>query len=82
VDSRSRGLQAAFQTLNEAFCTTPVLAYRSQEKDSVVYTDISNIEIGVLSEIEDTLGQVKAYYSETLNNAEKITTSPGGYWPL
>jgi hypothetical protein len=65
-------VEAAFQTLEEALCTAPVLAYSQPRERLVLDTDASNIEIGeVLSQIEDGQERVMTYYCKTLNKAKR-----------
>jgi hypothetical protein len=64
--------EAAFQTLKGALCSAPVLAYPQPGERFIVDTDASNFGIGgVLSQIQDGQERVIAYYSKTLNMAER-----------
>jgi hypothetical protein len=64
-------VEAAFQTLKGALCTAPILAYL-QPGERFVDTDASNFQIGgVLSQMQDGQERVTAYYSKTLNKAER-----------
>jgi hypothetical protein len=66
------GAETAFQTLKGALCTAPVLAYPQPGERFIVDTDASNFGIGgVLSQVQDGQERVIAYYSQTLNKAEK-----------
>jgi hypothetical protein len=68
-------VEVAFQTLKETFCTAPIIAYPQPREMFVVDTDTSNARIGgVLSQRQDGQERVTAYYSKTLNKAEK------NYW--
>jgi DNA-binding IscR family transcriptional regulator len=65
-------VEAAFQTLKEAFCTVPILACPQPKQGFVVDTDASNVGIGgVLSQVEDRQERVTACYSKTANEAER-----------
>jgi hypothetical protein len=44
---------AAFQSLKEALCTTPVLGHPQQCEMFIVDTDASSVVIGVLSQVQD-----------------------------
>jgi hypothetical protein len=76
-------VKTAFQTLNRALCASPILAYPQPGERCIVDTDASNVGIGgVLSQVQDGKERVIAYYSKTLNKAEKTTASPdANYWP-
>jgi hypothetical protein len=64
-------VEAAFQTLKEALCTAPTLAYLQPREKFVINTDTSNIGIGgVLSQVQDGQERVTAYYSKTVNKVE------------
>jgi hypothetical protein len=66
------GVETAFQTLKRALCTVPILAYPKPGERFIVDTDASNFGIGgVLSQVQDRQESVIAYYSKTLNKAEK-----------
>jgi hypothetical protein len=55
-----------------ALCALPILAYPQPEGRYIVDTDASNIAIqGVLSQVHDRQERVIAYYSKTLNKAER-----------
>jgi phage terminase Nu1 subunit (DNA packaging protein) len=61
-------VEATIQTLKGA----PVLAYRQAGVRFIVDTDASNVWIrGVLSQVQDRQQLVIAYYSKTLNKAER-----------
>jgi hypothetical protein len=48
------GVEAAFQTLKEALCTAPLLAYTKPRERFVDDTDVSDTGIGrVLSQVQD-----------------------------
>jgi hypothetical protein len=65
----------AFQwtpNLETALCTAPVLAYPQSRERFVVDSDASKVGIvGVLSQVQDRQERVIAYYSKTLNKAER-----------
>jgi hypothetical protein len=64
-------VEDAFQTLNGAFCTAPILAYPHPGERLFVDTDSSNFGIGrELSRVQDGQESVIAYYSKTLNKTE------------
>jgi hypothetical protein len=68
VDSRRGG---PFQTLKESLYTAPILA-DPQPRERFVGTDASDFGIrGVASQIQDGQEQIIAYYSKTLNKAER-----------
>jgi hypothetical protein len=68
-------VEAAFQTLKGALCAVPILAYRKPGERFIVDTNASNFGIGgVLSQMQDGQKRVTAYYSKTLNKAER------NYW--
>jgi hypothetical protein len=65
-------VETAFQTLKRALCTAPILAYPKPGERFIVDTDTSNFGIGgVFSQVQDGQERVIAYYSKTLNKAEK-----------
>jgi hypothetical protein len=65
-------VEDAFQTLKGALCAAPVLAYLQPGERFIVDTDASNFGIGgVLSQVQDGQERVVAYYSRTLNKAER-----------
>jgi hypothetical protein len=65
-------VEASFQTLKGALCVPPILAYPEPGERFIVDTDASNFRIGgVLSQIQDGQEHVAAYYSKTLNKAER-----------
>jgi hypothetical protein len=65
-------VENAFQTLKEALCTAPILAYPQPGQRFIVDTDANNVGIGgVLSQVQDRQERVIAYYSKTLNKAER-----------
>jgi hypothetical protein len=65
-------VEAAFQTLKGALCTSPILAYSQSEGKFIVDTDASNVGIGgVLCQLQDGQERVISYYSKTLSKAEK-----------
>jgi hypothetical protein len=65
-------VETAFQTLKRALCTAPILADLKPGARFIVDTDASNFGIGgVLSQVQDGQERVIAYYSKTLNKAEK-----------
>jgi hypothetical protein len=65
-------VETTFQTLKEALCTAPILAYPQPGGKFIVDTDASNVGIGgVLSQVQDGQERVISYYSKTLSKAEK-----------
>jgi hypothetical protein len=65
-------VEAAFKSLKGALCTAPILAYPHPGERFIVDTDASNVRIGgVLSQEQDGQERVIAYYSKTLNKAER-----------
>jgi hypothetical protein len=63
---------AAFEKLKVALCAAPILAYPKLGEGFIVDTDASNWGIGgVLSQVQDGQERVIAYYSKTLNKAER-----------
>jgi hypothetical protein len=65
-------VEAAFKTLKGALCTAPILAYPQPGEKFNVDTDANNVGIGgVLSQVQDGQERVIAYYSKTLNKAER-----------
>jgi hypothetical protein len=52
-------VEAAFQTLKEALCTTPTLAYPQSRERFVVNIDASNVGIG---------GVISTYMTDTSGN--------------
>jgi hypothetical protein len=64
--------QAAFKRLKVALCAAPILAYPKPGEGFIVDTDASNCGIGVvLSQVQNGEERVIAYYSKTLNKAER-----------
>jgi hypothetical protein len=69
---RTSEVEATFQTLQGALCAAPFLAYSQPEETFIVNADASNFGIGgILSQIKDGQERVIAYYSKTLNIAER-----------
>jgi hypothetical protein len=69
-------VEAAFKTLKESLCTALILAYIQPGERFIVDTDATNVGIGgVLSQVQDGMKRVIAYYSKMLNKAE-TTASP------
>jgi hypothetical protein len=65
-------VEASFQTPRGALRAAPILAYLQPGERFIVDTDASNFGIGgVLSQIKDGQERVIAYYSKTLNKAER-----------
>jgi hypothetical protein len=65
-------VEAAFLTLNGALCVSPILAYPKPGEMFIVDTDASNVGIGgVLSQVHDREERVIAYYSNTMEKAER-----------
>jgi hypothetical protein len=66
------GAQAAFEKLKVALCAAPILAYPKPGQEFIVDTDASNCGTGgVFSQVQDGQERVIAYYSKTLNKAER-----------
>ena len=66
------GCQEAFDKLKSALTTAPVLAYPTRDDQFVLDTDASNTGTGaVLSQVQDGDERAIAYYSKTLNKAER-----------
>ncbi len=64
--------QEAFEILKAALVSSPILAYPNPEGQFILDTDASNHGIGaVLSQIQDEEERVIAYFSRTLNKAER-----------
>jgi hypothetical protein len=64
--------QVAFERLKVALCAAPIPAYPKPREEFIVDTDASNCGIGgVLSQVQDGQERVIAYYSNTLNKAER-----------
>jgi hypothetical protein len=65
-------VEDAFRTLKGALCAATILAYPQPGERFIVDTDASNFRIGgVLSQVQDGQERVIAYYSKTLNKAER-----------
>jgi hypothetical protein len=64
-------VEVAFQTLKEALCTAPILAYLQPRQRFVIDTDASNVGIGVLSQVQDGQERLIAYYSKKMKKAER-----------
>jgi hypothetical protein len=65
-------VEGTFQTLKGALCAAPILAHPQPGERFIVYTDASNVRIGgVPSQVQDGQQQVIAYYSKTINKAER-----------
>ena len=63
---------SAFNTLKEKLIQTPVLGYPLPQEPFILDTDASNYATGaVLSQIQDGKERVIAYYSRSMNSAEK-----------
>jgi hypothetical protein len=68
---RTPKVEAAFKK-QKALCTALILAYLQPGDRFITDRDTSNIEIGgILSQIQDKQERVTAYYSKTLNKAER-----------
>ena len=64
--------QTAFDKMKKGLTTAPVLGYPDPDKQYVLDTDASDIGVGaVLSQIEDGVERVIAYYSKTLAPPER-----------
>jgi hypothetical protein len=65
-------VEAAFRTLKAAMCADPILAYPQLGERFIVDADASNVRIGgVLSQAQDGQERVIAFYTKTLNEAER-----------
>jgi hypothetical protein len=65
-------VEAAFKALKGALCTATILAYPQPGERFVVDTDASNVGVGgVLSQVQGGKERAIAYYSKTLNKAER-----------
>ena len=65
-------VEAAFNQLKQALTEAPVLGYPSLDGQFILDTDASNLAIGaVLSQVQDGVERVLAYYSRSLDQAEK-----------
>jgi hypothetical protein len=65
-------MEAAFQSLNEAVCTAPVLGYPQPGEKFNAYLDMGNVGIRrVLSQMKDDLKRITAYYSMTMNKTKR-----------
>jgi hypothetical protein len=65
-------VEAAYQTSKEALCTAAILIYPQSRESFVVDTEENNVGIGgVLPQVQDGQERVVAYYSKTLNKAER-----------
>ncbi len=72
VFSWSEAEQIAFDKLKQALITSPVLAYPNAEDKFILDTDASNHGLGaVLSQVQNGVERVVAYYSRTLNKPER-----------
>uniref|UniRef100_A0A7N8XXX0 ribonuclease H n=1 Tax=Mastacembelus armatus TaxID=205130 RepID=A0A7N8XXX0_9TELE len=68
----TQACDAAFQQLKMALVDTPVLAYPYPQQPFILDTDASNVGVGaVLSQREGGAERVVAYYSCSLNRAER-----------
>lgn len=64
--------EEAFKTLKEKLTSSPILAYPEIDKPYILDTDASNAGVGaVLSQVQDGQERVVAYFSKTLNRAER-----------
>ena len=64
--------EQAFQTLKSALVTPPILAYPSEKEVFILDTDASSVGLGaVLSQVQDGVEKVVAYYSRVLNSTER-----------
>jgi hypothetical protein len=65
-------VEAAFQTVKEALCTAPILAYPQPRRTFIIDTDASNVGIeGVLSYVQHGQERVIAYYSNKMKKAKR-----------
>lgn len=63
--------EKAFQQLKKAVCSAPVLALPTKKDPFVLHTDASKFAIGaVLSQIQNGVSRVIAYYSRKLHDPE------------
>uniref|UniRef100_A0A7N8WJS6 Gypsy retrotransposon integrase-like protein 1 n=1 Tax=Mastacembelus armatus TaxID=205130 RepID=A0A7N8WJS6_9TELE len=68
----TQACDAAFQQLKMALVDAPVLAYPYPQQPFILDTDASNVGVGaVLSQMEGGAERVVAYYSCSLNRAER-----------
>ena len=66
------GCQEAFDNLKMALTSAPILSFPMQDKPFILDTDASGVGIGVvLSQIQDEVEHVIAYYSRTLSKEER-----------
>lgn len=64
--------QEAFETLKERLVSSPILSFPNEFGEFVLDTDASNHGIGaVLSQVQDGLERVIAYFSRVLTKTEK-----------
>ncbi len=64
--------EKAFQKLKSMLISSPILAYPDENAPFILDTDASNCHLGaVISQIQDEKERVIAYYSRTLNKAER-----------
>ena len=64
--------EQAFQTLKSALVTPPILAYPSEKAVFILDTDASSVGLGaVLSQVQDGVEKIVAYYSRVLNSIER-----------
>lgn len=64
--------EMAFKMLKEKLTSSPVLAYPKIDQPYILDTDASNTGVGaVLSQVQDGQERVIAYFSKTLNRAER-----------
>ena len=64
--------EQAFQTLKSALVTPPILAYPSEKEVFILDTDASSVGLGaVLSQVQDGVEKVVAYYSRVLSSTER-----------
>ncbi len=64
--------EEAFKQLKLALTSSPILAYPDPDADFILDTDASNLGIGaVLSQIQDGVERVVAYFSQVLSRPER-----------
>ena len=64
--------EQAFQTIESALVTPPILAYPSEKEVFILDTNVSSVGHGtVLSQVQDGVEKVVAYYSPVLSSTEK-----------
>jgi hypothetical protein len=68
----STKVEATFQSLKQAICAVPILSYPQEGEKFIADKNVTNVGIGeVLSQVQDSQECIIAYYSKTLNRAER-----------